>query len=221
MTQWQFHASVIATRAMSGSRVVPRFLDLKFSTFGHDSVVLHSHEIRKQTGAFSALTDAPLRARFHLGLNDALQFAPFTIVAAVIDKVAHRARYAAPDNPYDIALRFCMERTFALLRARNQTGGRTHITVEARGRSEDRDLELTFLRVAQGANRWGAMPFDLIFADKKANTIGLQVADLVAHPIGRHCINPGQANRAWEIVEPKIRRSPQGLTGGWGLKRFP
>jgi hypothetical protein len=44
---------------------------------------------------------------------------------------------------------------------------------------------------------------------------------LVAHPIGRHVINPGQANRAFDIVKTKLRCGSQGKFNGYGLKVFP
>ena len=36
-------------------RVTPAVRKHKFAAFGHDMVVLHEHEIRKKTGAFSRL----------------------------------------------------------------------------------------------------------------------------------------------------------------------
>ncbi|HET9904476.1 MAG TPA: DUF3800 domain-containing protein [Xanthobacteraceae bacterium] len=98
----------------------------------------------------------------------------------------------------------------------------THIMVERRGKREDDELELAFRRIRDGANQWGAMPgFEIVFVDKKTNSSGLQIADLTARPIGRHVMNPYQPNRAWEIIEPKLRRSPTGKVAGWGLKVFP
>ena len=68
----------------------------------------------------------------------------------------------------------------------------------------------------------GKMPdFEIVFADKKTNSAGLQLADLTARPIGRYVLDRGQPNRAWDIIEPKIRRSPAGAVAGWGLKIFP
>jgi len=58
-------------------------------------------------------------------------------------------------------------------------------------------------------------------ADKKCNSAGLQVADLVARPIGRKILAPGQPNRAYDILQRKFRRSPSGRIEGWGLKVFP
>ena len=62
---------------------------------------------------------------------------------------------------------------------------------------------------------------DIRFMDKKHNSTGLQLADLVAHPIGRHAIDPDQPNRAFDILKPKFRRGPAGLVKGFGLKIFP
>jgi hypothetical protein len=56
--------------------IVPAFLDLKFHHFGHDMIVLHSHEIRKARGPFKILVDAELRAAFLSDIDAALERAP-------------------------------------------------------------------------------------------------------------------------------------------------
>ena len=63
--------------------------------------------------------------------------------------------------------------------------------------------------------------FELVFASKWINSAGLQLADLTARPIALSCLRPDQPNRAFDIIEPKIRRDPDGKTDGWGLKNFP
>lgn len=94
--------------------------------------------------------------------------------------------------------------------------------LEKRGRREDDELELAFRRICDGANRWGRLnSFELVFADKRTNSAGLQLADLTARPIGRHVMDPSQHNRAWTILAAKLRRSPVGAVQGWGLKIFP
>jgi hypothetical protein len=50
---------------------------------------------------------------------------------------------------------------------------------------------------------------------------GLQIADLIASPIGKQVLKPEQQNRAYEIIEKKFRRSSKGSLNGWGLKLFP
>lgn len=202
--------------------IVPMVQRLKFDFFGHDCVVLHSHDIRKAHGEFNILLNAQTRQAFLERVNQIMATVPMTLIAAAIDKQRHVRRYSDPANPYEIALTFCMERLQHWLREHGQDRKLAHLVVERRGRTEDATLELEFRRIAQGRNQVGQMPnLDIRFMDKKHNSTGLQVADLVAHPIGRHVINPDQTNRAYELIEPKFRRSGTGLIRGYGLKIFP
>ena len=59
------------------------------------------------------------------------------------------------------------------------------------------------------------------FVSKSANVPGLQIADLVARPIGRHVLNPQQPNRAFDVIKSKLNCNPIGDPHGWGLKVFP
>lgn len=202
--------------------IVPSFQKLKFDFWGHDCVILHSHEIRKARGDFNILLNPTTRADFVLRLNEAVESLPFTVIAAVIDKQRHVQRYSDPANPYEIALSFCMERLQRWLEEKAQLAALTHIIVERRGASEDAKLELEFRRITDGRNLVGRMAnLDTRFMDKKHNSTGLQLADLTAHPISRHVINLAQPNRAYDLIEPKIRRGPSGRIHGYGLKIFP
>ena len=203
------------------NHVVPRVEEFKFHHFGHDLVVLHEHEIRKQLRPFVFLKDQEKREVFLNGLNELITEADFTVIATVIRKQQLAATYVHPNNPYELALTFCMERTYGFLEALNQHTLKTHVVVERRGKREDDALELAFRRICAGQNQQGPMPgFEIVFADKKSNSAGLQLADLTARPIGRHVLDPEQANRAWDIVREKLyRRGP--WPAGWGLKIFP
>lgn len=114
-----------------------------------------------------------------------------------------------------------------MLIEKNQVEKKTHVVFECRGKKEDKDLELEFRRVCDGANRMGVqLPFDIIFADKRANSSGLQLADLVARPIGVSVLRPGQNNRAFEILKRKFFCAGGRANVGkgyenWGLKVFP
>jgi hypothetical protein len=196
--------------------------DFKFRHFGHDAVILHEHTIRKQKPPFTFLQNREKRTAFMDELSAIIHNAPFTIIAAVIDKQRHRAQYADPMDPYSIALLFCMERTYAFMRDHGQSDRLTHIVFEKRGSREDQQLELVFRRICDGHNYLGPMPcFDIVFVDKKANSAGLQLADLTARPIALNVLRPEQDNRAFDVIDSKIRRSPGGKKQGWGLKVFP
>jgi hypothetical protein len=215
-------AFCVIEKAKYMETIVPAFQKLKFEFWGHDSVVLHGHEIRKAHGDFNILLNPMTRERFVDRLNEVIGEAEFTLIAAVIDKQKHVAKYTAPADPYQIALGFCMERLQRHLMDKKQVDRLTHLQVECRGKAEDAKLELEFRRICDGNNAVGKMPnLDIRFMDKKHNSTGLQLADLVAHPVGRHVIKPDQANRAYDVLKPKFRKSLLGKIEGYGLKIFP
>jgi hypothetical protein len=198
-------------------QVVPQLQAFKFKFYGHDMVVLHEHEIRKSKPPFNILLDQSVREPFLEGLNTLVEAAPFSIIASVIDKQTHLTRYGPnAQSPYDLALLFCMERLQHLLEATQQGEKQTHIVLERRGRKEDDELELVFRRHCDQNN----FPFHPMFAHKQNNSAGLQLADLVARPIGRHVMNPDQPNRAYDRLRKKLYQ-PTGSADGWGLKVFP
>lgn len=83
-----------------------------------------------------------------------------------------------------------------------------------------KNLELEFGSVCDGANLWGELPFDIILADKKSNSCGLQIADLIAHPIERCILNPLQENRAYSIIEKKFYGNEKGKKKDGVLNAF-
>jgi Protein of unknown function (DUF3800) len=202
--------------------VVPEIQRLKFDYWGHDSVVLHGHDIRKRTGDFNILLNSTRREPFLARISAVLEAMPVTIIAAAIDKSKHVKQFADPANPYAIALTFCMERLQWWLKDQEALKHTTHVVVECRGKAEDQLLELEFRRIADGHNALGKMPnLDIRFMDKKHNSTGLQVADLIAHPIARHVIDPAQPNRGFDIVKTKFRTGNGNQIQGYGLKVFP
>lgn len=204
------------------TQIVPALQRIKFKHFGHDMVVFHERDIRKASGQFSFLTDAGQRTDFMSDLNSWVDSSPFTIIAVVIRKPEFIAKHADTRNPYHFAMRLGLERVEKFLRRFEKPAQPTHIIFESRGRREDDELELEFRRVCDGANFTNAsLAFEIVLAGKQVNSTGLQLADLTARPIGRHVMNPVQANRAFEIIEQKLDRSPTGITSGYGLKCYP
>jgi hypothetical protein len=202
-------------------QVTPAIRHLKFTTFGHDMVVLHESDIRRKKGAFSRLSKEP-REAFLNRLTDIIDHADFRLVAVVIDKRKLKARYTQPEHPYHLALGFGLERICRLLQETGQANLLTHIVCEARGAKEAAELELAFRRICDGSNyTHKRLPFELIVADKKTNSEGLQLADLIARPIGLSVLRPEQPNRAADVLEGKFHRDKAGNKQGVGLKVFP
>lgn len=215
-------AFCLVSKADYAGRICPDLSRLKLGFWGHDEQVLHEHEIRKPNRNYGFLFKAARRAEFIDALNAMIREAPFQLVAAVIRKQEFARHYALPVNPYALAMEFGLERIYREIAARGQGDRLTHVIVERRGHNEDDQLELAFRRICDGANALRQrLPFELVMTPKSANSAGLQLADLLARPIGIKVLRPDQPNRAYEILEAKFRRSPAGKIEGWGLKIFP
>lgn len=207
--------------------VCPRVQEFKLEWFGHDACVLHEREIRKDLAPFDFLKSRALKDRFLTQLTSIIDDTPMTIIPAIIDKDRHRSRYADPDNPYHLALLFCMERLAHFLEARGQADNLTHIIFEQRGGKagggdEDKTLELEFRRIMDGQHylaRHGFSGLEMEIIPKASNSIGLQLADLVARPIGIYRLRPRQPNRAFDIIKKKFMGSEFFPLSG--MKVFP
>ncbi|WP_311223236.1 MULTISPECIES: DUF3800 domain-containing protein [unclassified Acidovorax] len=186
-------------------KIVPAVEKLKFNYFGHDSVVLHENEIRKQKGDFAFLAHRPTRDAFMAGLTSIMEASNFILIACVVDKARLNRAAGAASNPYHIALGIGLEALRGFLAEKGQDRVKTHVVVECRGKKEDAELELEFRRICDGDNPGNrVLPFDVVFADKKTNLAGLQLADLVARPVGLNYLRPTQPNQAFEVLKKKF-----------------
>ncbi len=190
---------------------------MKFDLVGHEEIIFHERDIRKQTNQFAVLrTDAAMRESFLGSVNALWAMADVKLAASVILKKELVQRYRNPWSPYEIALHFCMEAVCSQLWNAGQVGKRVHVIFESRGSTEEKILEIHFRRIANDEAQWGsrtvnfkAFEWEPVFADKRSNSIGLQLADLAARPIGLSVLRPGQENRAFAALKPKL--TPQGV----------
>ena len=186
-------------------KIIPAVEKLKFNYFGHDSVVLHENEIRKQKGPFAFLAQRSVRDEFMGQLTSIMAASNFILIACVVDKVRVPKSEGSASNPYHIALGICLEALRSFLAEKQQDQFKTHVVVECRGKKEDAELELEFRRICDGANPGGRnLPFDVVFADKKTNLAGLQLADLVERPVGINHLRPTQPNQAFDLLRSKF-----------------
>lgn len=205
--------------------VVPTLQKFKFKHFGHDVVVLHEHEIRKEKGAFNLFTSKQQKYDFLNEMTEIIDSSHFILTCCVIDKKALLKAHSEPDNPYHIALALGLERIYQFLEEKGQHELLKHIVFEERGKKEDAELELR--RICDGQNYYKqTLPFDIKLANKQTNSAGLQLADLVARPVGLSVLRPEQANRAFDVLKKKFLcdggRDACGTDyEGLGLKRFP
>ncbi|MBS0615497.1 MAG: DUF3800 domain-containing protein [Verrucomicrobia bacterium] len=186
---------------------------LKVSLFGHDTIVLHEYEIRKKEGVFNKLSREKREELFE-ALNELMTNADFTLIPIVINKTALKKSGIDSPNVYHLAMQYGLELLYQYLSDRDQQDMKTHVIFEARGKSEDLALEVEFRRVCdyQNSNQ-KPLPFEIVIANKKTNSCGLQFADLAARPIGLSVLRPEQSNRAFGILESKLYEKLNFLKG--------
>ncbi|MDX7986457.1 DUF3800 domain-containing protein [Xenorhabdus sp. 12] len=209
------------------SKVVPKLQRIKFDYFGHDLVILHEHEIRKEKGDFTIFKNREEKNQFLARLSTFISESNFILSSCVIEKHKLNAHKNEIQNPYHIALRYCLETLYDFVVEKGQQERETHVIVEQRGAKEDKELELEFFRICNGENKYHKeLPFKIRMAAKTSNSSGLQLADLVARPIGRYVLKPEQSNQAFAILEKKFFCAGGRNTVGIdykqrGLKIFP
>ena len=200
--------------------IITKLSDIKFKYFGHDSVAIHSHDIRKKEHMFSFLNNRKIESEFIDDINYFIINADFNIISCIIDKKKLKEKYSDQKNPYFLSIKFCLERLYKFI---NNESLKTHIIFEARGKKEDDELELEFRRRIDAGSAFMPknIPFEILIADKKTISAGLEIADLVAHPIGRKILKKDQSNRAFDTFKDKIVIDGWGNFEETGLKTFP
>ena len=116
-----------------------------------------------------------------------------------------------------------MEKVLTYVERQDGRVGLTHFIFEKRGEREDKELELEFRQIADGENRFRRklLDFKIKLVDKRANSSGLQIADLTARPLGLRILRPMQSNRAVEIVFRKLISDSGRRIGARAITVFP
>lgn len=215
---------VIMDKEYAAKTLTEELNAFKQEMFGRTDIVLHTADITRNRNGFEHLKDAAFRARFYEALNTMLRRLRFTVVACAIRKDAHLSRYGvAALDPYMLSLDVLVERFCFEIGA---VSGGGVIVAEKRDPTLDRELDLAWLNLKiQGTRFLKARDIEdrmlgLNLRAKKDNIAGLQLADLVVTPIGRHVL--GKPDKEdWRIVAGKFRRSRRGVVEGYGLVVLP
>ena len=188
--------------------VVPRIQRLKIKHFGHDQVVLHSADLRKEKSrkAPFSLLSLDERAALEDEVDDTFSRLPMRVVGVVIDKpAAVRAAANSSFDAYEMAQAWCGELIMRSIQRQSLAGwkGRVHLVAEGRSSRQDTAAEKRFELVRMGKHVLSPRPLPdvrLTFAEKASNSTGLQVADWAARPVARHALDPTETNQIWDRI---------------------
>lgn len=217
-------AGVIMEQHYAQGELEQKIAQFKQDLFGRTDIILHTADITRNRNGFENLKDRAFRQRFFTALNVLVASLDFKVVACAIRKDRHLARYNTfARDPYMLSLHVLIERFCFEI---GGVPGSGQMVAERRCPTLDHQLESAFLKLkVQGTQYLQASQIErritgLDLRPKSDNIAGLQLADLVATPIGRHVIGK-RDHEDYRIVEGKFRKDGRGNHLGYGLCVLP
>ena len=207
-----------------------------FQTDPDNPVILHRKEILYKKGPFHVLKDSNIEKDFNSNILSLLTKWEYSVIAVVIDKQEHNERYSTwKYDPYHYCQEILIERYRLFLNIKKAKGD---VMYESRGGKEDMRLKTSFRKLMEsGTHNLSADQLsehitskELKVKTKQSNIAGLQIADLIAHPVRRWAfinlieMNEGNSTFADEInqiLEKNKFFRYDGKINGYGVKKLP
>lgn len=171
----------------------PKMEELKMKFFSNhhpdEPVILHRDDIVKKAKQFWPLRDPVLNDEWESDLNAFIVSIPFTAISVVADKRSLKTKYgASAHHPYLYILNMILERYVRFLED-NQSSG--DVVAESRGSREDQLMRTEYERlyssgtyyVSSGRFQQRLTSQKIKVKTKENNIAGLQLADLLCHPL--------------------------------------
>ena len=204
---------VVVDKDYADGTLAELFDAFKQEVFGNTDTVLHTADMSRNRKGFEALQDIAFRDAFYDKMNTLMRRLEYRVVACAIRKDDPTYQGLSARDLYMV----CFDRLVDLFCeeiGEVRDGGM--IIAERRGsRPLDRALEIEWVNL----KTWGTphTPADVIsdriqalnLRPKIDNIAGLQMADLVVSPIGRHYLGKRDAED-WQIVADKLLRDGAG-----------
>ncbi len=202
-----------------------------------DPPVLHREDIVNRRGSFGVLNDPQKASAFDDDLISLIEKSEFCVAAVVIDKAGLLRRYGEMANhPYHLGLSFMLQRFAKYLNQINRIGD---VMAESRGGREDMRLKDVYTQIFE-RGIWQDRPAffqaaltskQLKVKSKRENIAGLQLADLLGHPVKQMVLKrygrldtglASFAQRLEGVLSGKWHCHPHsGKTDGYGMVLFP
>jgi hypothetical protein len=152
-------------------------------------VILHRDEIVKKSGSFWPLRDDVINKKWEERIIKILEETEFRCISVVINKTSYKSKYGnAAHHPYLFVLNVILERYIKFLEDKNENGD---VMAESRGGNEDMKLKGEYKSLySRGTYYDSPIRFqncltskEIKIKNKNQNVSGLQLADLICHPL--------------------------------------
>lgn len=218
---------VVVDRAYERTVIGPQLRDFKVQYLGDEEIILHTKDMHRLGKGFEVLADRDYRLTFYKALNELIDSWDFKIIACAIKLIDHIAQHGQNAlDPYMYSLDVVVERFCKEL---NNTTDSGFICAEMRNPGLDRDLRTAWEKIRREGTAFApAAEIDekivhLTLKDKKPNIAGMQLADLIATPVGRGVLKlPTKDDEVSRVVvKRKFRRGWLNQHRGYGLVVLP
>lgn len=164
-------------------------------------VIIHRDEIVKRSGNFWPLRNPEVNKLWEDGLLQILKNTDYKCISVVINKQSYKEKYGnSAHHPYIFVLNIILERYIKFLADVNACGD---VMVESRGAVEDNKMKIEYERLFQHGTYYDPghafqerlTSKDIKVKSKSMNVAGLQLADVLCHPIKYYIL------RAYKVCE--------------------
>ena len=224
-----FVLSAVIVRERDEQLLDAKWRKWKVDNLGYDAIV-HEPDVRKGRRPFTGPKGKLATRR----LDEIIGELDFTGIAVVVHRPSYRKRWGSdaldaslPAHPYLMATDMLMERVVLTLE-REFGSARANVIAESRNIKDDARLQYEFARLQLKGTSYISDAFfcellapGITFLGKKSNQTGLQLADLMARPIGDKVANTRRKPDRWEAFRAKLAPGRETKNSILGLKIVP
>jgi hypothetical protein len=232
-------SGVVMKQSHARDYLVPALDGIKADIFNQDPddrICFHRTDIMQCKGPFECLKKEEKRSAFDARILRVMSDCEYRVITVLVDKAwMTEQEHWQQRHPYHYLMEILVEKYAQYLKRMNGTGD---IMPEARGNTQDKELQRQFDRCRDAGTRYASkelicerIPFKkLKFRTKKDNIAGLQLCDLIAHPSHytirqnlKHEVHLGEfCEKVSELlVNLKYDRGYNGNVIGYGIKHIP
>jgi hypothetical protein len=204
------------------------FNEIKNHFWGRENVIFRSYDIRKYKKDFEIFkADTASLTEFIQRINLAISANDYHVISSYLNKQTHLDQYAAKaKDAYHVGIGLLLERlVFYLNKYSIYLNEKVYLVIECRTPTDDKRLKAHIIDIITkgtpflSPQRFTPYSFEILFRYKKQNVNGLQLADLLAFPIGQKVFKPNEPNLPYSIMESKFYKGDNGQL--YGLKIWP
>ena len=199
---------IVISRNSYKNSLIPFIQDTK-SILGNPNIVLHYTNLLKKQGDFKMMCEnKDMCCKFWNSLRESIKNVDFKIISAYTNCKEYLKEY--PEMSHDIYELLFTSVINSYIHFLMKTKARGSIVFESREETQNRQIQKYYFDILHnGTNIFTYEAIDKYitttsFTVKEENSIGLQIADIVAYNSIRHINGYKIEHQMWDVLNPKF-----------------